>query len=95
MIPQETWLERILDLKRKHPEMEIKFCADSEDMYQDGWTPHRIAEISICPWYEHEYRIYTDEDEIKELLSGLYDSNMVEMIYEKIKKVICVLTVSE
>lgn len=101
MKTQEQFLQEILDLKKANPEMEIHFCADSDEILETGWTAHKITKVEINPWYGEDERIFTDEDEIKEHFENQYDEETatwyieeaIEKRYEsEVKMAICVFT---
>lgn len=102
MKTQEDFVKEILELKTKNPEMEIKFCVDSEDVLESGWTYHEIYNVEICPWFNDGEEILTDENEIREHFDSeitdvrLSDEEVKKLIDEKyekeVKDVICVFT---
>jgi len=99
---QEEFLERALLLKKENPELEIRFCVNSEEVLEYGWTAHKISNVEICPWwFDGGERIYTDEDEIRDEMADLLcaeksDSDIIEavdkMYSEQVKQGICVFT---
>lgn len=101
MKTQEQFLQEILDLKSKNPEMEIHFCVDSDEILDIGWTAHIITKIEVSPWFCDDERILTDEYEIKEHFENMADYELpekeieahVEARYEsEVKMAICVFT---
>jgi hypothetical protein len=99
---QEDHINRILNLKRANPSMDIHFCMDGDNAYEYGWTPHEITEVKICPWYVVGEQILIDETDIKLSIEEDIDERayripgevmgMVIERYSKIKKAICVFT---
>ena len=101
MKTQEQFLQEILDLKKANPKMEIHFCADSDEIFEYGWTVHKITKVEINPWYCDDERILTDEDEIKEHFENQYDDETTTCYIEEaikkryeseVKMAICVFT---
>ena len=69
---QEEYLKEILELKAQHPEMDIHFCVDSDELCDSGWTAHRITGVEINPWwFDGGERIETDEDNIRDEMENL------------------------
>lgn len=99
---QEEYLLEILDLKKQNPAMEIRFCIDSDQMLEDGWTAHKIGKVEISPWLEDGDEILTEESEIRDhfecLLSDEYknEAELEKAIDEKydaeVTEAICVYT---
>lgn len=100
---QKKFIEKILKLKNKNPDMEIKFCVDSGSISEYGaWTAHTITDVQIIEWYTDGERIYTDEDDIfthffEDVVSDkLSDEEATEeaikLTKEKMKRVIAVYT---
>ena len=104
MKSQEEFLEQILHLKAEHPETEIKFCVDSSELCEDGFTAHKICRVEIKPfWYRNDEYIETDEcsilDELEERVFEDFEFGdertkaLAEMRYgEEVKYAICVFT---
>jgi hypothetical protein len=102
---QEDFLNEILKLKSENPELDIKFCVCSEQIYESGWTYHEISKVEVCPWYQEEEEIFTSKGEIIERLTYLiecemfddevtdYEINQIaEERYKSVKQAICVFT---
>jgi hypothetical protein len=98
---QDQFLQEILNIKSKNPEMEIHFCADSNEILDTGWTAHKITNVKISPWFCDNERILTDEDEIKEHFENMADYELpekeikshIDARYEsEVKMAICVFT---
>jgi len=98
---QETFLNRILDLKRANPEMEIHFCIDSEEINDAGWTDHKIVNVEIMPWYQEGEEILVYRDHIfdhftNSLPLDIPADEAVKIVEERfrneVKYAICVFT---
>lgn len=102
---QEDLLNEILKMKYLNPELDIKFCVGSEQVYESGWTYHEISRVEICPWYQEEEMIFTDKGGIIQRFIELieceifdddvtdYEINQIaEERYKSVKQAICVFT---
>ncbi len=101
---QEDYLKHILELKKEHPEMEIKFCVDSNEISDSKYTYHQIFKVEISKWYEDMFGyFYTDKHNIVEDIKyNLFESDTVltdtdqgkiaEDKYNNLPFVICVYT---
>jgi hypothetical protein len=102
---QEQLLQEILNLKKEHPDLEIKICVSDDDLSDEGgWSLHKISTVKIETWFEANERIYTDESYILDYLEEqVFDEypdfsckrirGLAEMRYlEQVKEVICVYT---
>ena len=104
MKSQRKWLQEIMNLSNKHPDHEIHFLVDSDEVLEYGWTDHKIIKVEIDDWFSDDEKIYTGECEIKEHFEEYYYENnedkseeaiekLVNEKYEKeVKEVICVYT---
>ncbi len=103
MKTQEEFLQEILDLKKQHPEADIHFCVDSDEILEYGWTAHKITRVEISPWwFDGGERIETDEDVIRDkmknilFVDGMTDEECKKAVdeqYQKeVKEAICVYT---
>jgi len=101
MIPQEQHLQHILDLKRDNPEMEIKFCVNSDEIYEYGFTVHQINDVRIMPWYQIGEKILNEEVFIMDYflskipmdISDDEAERLARIEYKKeVKNAICVFT---
>lgn len=103
MKSQIEFLKKAIKLKNENPEMDIHFCACSDELLNDfAWTAHLISKIEINPWLQDDERIYIDEDEIKEYYKDLHaDDNitddelniLIDNLYkENVKDAICIYT---
>ena len=86
MKSQREWLQEIMNLSNKHPDIEIHFCVDSDDILEFGWTDHKIVNVEIEAWWRDDDRIYVGENEIKEYFAEYYYENNESKSEEEIEK---------
>lgn len=100
---QEQYLEEVLNLKKEHPEYNIHFCIDSDELVDNGWTAHKVRKVEVSPWwFDGGERIGIDEEAIKDTMEGLVWkegmtdeqlSALVEEKYEReVEMAICIFT---
>jgi hypothetical protein len=71
---QKERLEKLFNLIREHPELQVKFLVTSEEVSEDHYSIQRILSIELSPWLVDRETILTDEE------------NMDECFYEQIEE---------
>ena len=67
---QKERLEKLFNLIREHPELQVKFLVTSEEVSEDHYSIQRILSIELSPWFEDRETIKTDRDDIE---ASLYE----------------------
>lgn len=73
---QRELLTEALRLANENPDAEIHVCAASDELLEDyAWTGHHISKVELGWWHVDGDRIYTDPDELQEVLDDeAYDN---------------------
>lgn len=99
---QIEFIQKIIDLKKQNPDMDIRFCIDSGDVLDiHRWSYHKIYHVEIRPWYQTGEVIWTNEDDIRtaiadDLITNGYtdDESLIDFGYDRCEKAICIFTES-
>jgi hypothetical protein len=84
MKDQLAFLKEIIALKEEHPDYEIKFCVNVENMDDNSaWMEQKIDRVEICNWYLDDDRVYVDGDIRDYAEDYIYENGMAEAELEE------------
>jgi hypothetical protein len=101
---QEQLLQKVLDLKKQRPDLDIKICVSNDDLSDEcRYSLHKIASVEIETWFETDEQIYTDYDILEYFEEQVFDEypdfsdKRIEALAKRLylehkKEVICVYT---
>ena len=85
MTDQLALLKEIITLKKEHPDFDVKFCVNVENMDDNcAWMEQKIDRVEICEWYLDDDRVYIDDDIVTYAEDMFYETGMSDEDLEKL-----------
>jgi len=93
---QKELLHKLNTFVIEHPEYEIHFLVNSDELSDYTWTAHQMQKVELGYWYVHDETVFTNPDDYIEVLmdecEDITEDEGEIMAYDKMDKCILVYT---